>query len=121
MLSNVLSSKCLHSTLSPKTSSSIRCEQKLSKKNLLHSRSNVTKLVKPKSKQAKQRKRGGVKLNIRSSIHTTLNKNGRRCGKHQLAGRRIKFSRCTPKTLSKTHQIYADTTYIPFNTGLVSL
>jgi len=100
---NILSSSCVHPSLFSKSSSSTRFEQKLSKKNIPRSKLNVKKLSTSKSKQVKQRNRDSTKLNIRSPIHTTFKKNVRRHRKRRSTGRKIKFPRCTSKTLSKIY------------------
>ncbi len=110
--SNILSSSSVHPTLSSKASSSTKLEQKLSKKNLLCSPLNVRKLSTSKSKQIKKRNRGGIKLNIRSPVHTTFKKNIRRYRKRRSAGRKkTKFPRCTSKTLSKIFEMYCNTQF----------
>jgi hypothetical protein len=103
------------SSLCPKISSNTRLKQKLSKKNRLHSRLNVRKLARSKSKQVKQRKNLGTKLNIHSPIHTTFKRNIRRYGKRRSSGRKIKFVRCTSKTLGMIHKTCFSTTSIPLN------
>ncbi len=87
-------------------SSSGKLEQKVSKKNLLRSKSNIKRLAMSKSKQRNHR---GAKLNIRSLTHTTFKKNLRTYRKRKSAGRKTKFPQCTSKTLSKINYIYSKT------------
>jgi hypothetical protein len=103
------------SSLCPKISSDTRVKQKLSRKNRRHSRLNVRNLARSKSEQVKQRKRLGAKLNIHSPIHTAFNRNVRRYRKRRSSGRKIKFVRCTSKTLGMIHKTCFSTNSIPLN------
>lgn len=104
LLTKTLHLSCTQLPLSLKASSSSKIGQKISKKDLPQSKLNVRKISASKSKQIKQRNRGGTKLNIRTPVHTILKKNIKRYRKRRSAGCKTKFPRITSKTLSKILQ-----------------
>ncbi|CAF1047829.1 unnamed protein product [Adineta steineri] len=75
--------------------------EKILEKNLLHSRLNIKRLVTSKPKQIKKRIRGNTKLNIRSPVNTSGDKNVQHSRKRRSTKQKTQFRRCTSKTLSK--------------------